>query len=148
MHTAIITAETLSILYLLILFFGMLLGEKKPRTSVAFIVCLAVAVIGVVTDFLSVTGPWYNFGGVIGFVVLVSLLVFSVQKRRAVGNKPLVFTVIFFIITYTSVFITLFTGIDSYMYVCMALVMMLVYMILQRGEIESGQMRERIMFEM
>ena len=34
------------------------------------------------------------------------------------------------------------------MYVCMSLVMMLSYIILQTGEIEKGQLREKIMFEM
>ena len=229
MHIAIITAEVISLLYLFILLFSMLRGEKKHRTSIAFIACLGVAVIGVGMDLLSyvleytsvnsfwltvvnmlsffgydfelmafaiyvwtivsekgerslklvrfieiacfidivfvtigtvtknlfyiedgcfVTGPWYVFGGVTGFIILVSLLVFAVKQRKIAGNKPVVFTVIFFAITYISIFITLFTGIDSYMYVCMALVMMLVYLILQRGEIEHGQMRERIMLEM
>ena len=96
---------------------------------------------------LYITGPWYDLGGVIGFVVLVSLLAFAIKKRKTVGKKPVVFVVIFFVITYTSIFITLFTGIDSYLYVCMSLVMQLVYIILQAGEIEQGQMRERIMFE-
>ena len=229
MHTAIIVAEALSILYLLILLFSMLRGEKKHRTAIVFILCLVVAITGVGMDLLSyvleytsvnnfwltvvnmlsffgydfelmafaiyvwtivaekgevsqrfvrfintacmadilfviagtvtgklfriedgnfVTGSWYNLGGVAGFIVLFSLLVFAVKKRRTVGSTPLVFVVIFFVITYTSIFITLFTGIDSYMYVCMSLVMMLVYSILQRGEIEQGQMRERIMFEL
>lgn len=229
MHTAIIVAEALSILYLLIVFFSMLRGEDRHRTLVIFIVCLSVAIIGVGMDLLSyvleytstntfwltlvnmlsflgydfelmtfaiyiwtivaekekvsgsfvrfisiacivdilfvivgtvtgklfsieegnfVTGPWYNLGGVIGFIVLVSLFVFAVRKCKTVGNKPVIFVVIFFIITYASIFITLFTGLDSYMYVCMALVMTLVYMILQRGEIENGQMRERIVLEM
>ena len=229
MHTAIIVAEALSILYLLIVFFSMLRGEDRHRTSVIFIVCISVAIIGVGMDLLSyvleytstntfwltlvnmlsffgddfelmtfaiyiwtivaekekvsgsfvrfisiactvdilfvivgtvtgklfsieegnfVTGPWYNLGGVIGFIVLVSLFVCSVRKCKTVGNKPVVLVVIFFVITYASIFITLFTGLDSYMYVCMALVMTLGYMILQRGEIENGQMRERIMLEM
>ena len=228
MHTAIIAAESVSILYLLILLFSILKGDNKHRTSTAFIICIVVAVIGVVMDLLSyaleytsaksfwltvvnmfsffgydyelmsfaiyiwtvvaekekvvqsfvrfiniaclidilfviigtitgnlfriedgnfITGPWYNLGGVVGFIVLVSLLVFSIKKREAVGNKPMIFVIIFFVITYVSIFTTLFTGIDSYLYVCMALVMMLVYIILQRGEIEQGQMRERIMFE-
>lgn len=95
-----------------------------------------------------VTGPWYNLGGVAGFIILISLLVFAIKKRKTVGRTPVIFTVIFFVITYTSIFITLFTGIDSYMYVCMSLIMLLVYIILQTGEIEQGQMRERIMLEM
>ena len=229
MHTAIITAEALSILYLLILFFSMLREEDRHRTSIVFTVCIGVAIIGIVMDLLSyaleyisarsfwltvinmlsffgydfelmsfavyvwtivsekenvsrnflrfisiacladilfiiigtatgklfrieggyfVTGPWYNLGGVIGFIILVSLFIFSVKKRKTVGSTPMTFVVIFFVITYTSIFFTLFTGIDSYMYVCMALVMVLVYIILQRGEIESGQMRERIVLEM
>ena len=229
MHTVIITAEALSILYLIILLFSMLCGENKLRTSLAFLVCLGVAVFGTGMDLLSylmevtesnafwltlvnmlsflgydfelmafsiyvwtivaekekvsrrfvrfisaacgadilfvilgtvtgklfriedanfITGPWYNLGGVIGFIVLVSLLLFAVRKRRAVGNKPVIFVVIFFVITYTSIFVTLFTGIDSYLYVCMSLVMMLSYIILQTGEIEKGHLREKIMFEM
>lgn len=229
MHTAIIATEALSILYLLILLFSMLRGEEKHRTSIAFSICLCVAVLGVGMDLLSyilehtsagnflltivnmlsffgydfelvafavyvwtivaekekisrsfvrfisaacladilfiitgtvtgklfrieegyfVTGPWYNLGGVVGFIVLVSLLFFAVRKRKTVGSTPIIFIVIFIVITYTSMLITLFTGLDSYLYVCMALVMMLVYIILQTGEIEKGQMRERIMFEM
>ena len=219
MHTVIITAEAFSILYLIILLFSMLCGENKLRTSLAFLVCLGIAVFGTGMDLLSylmevtesnafwltlvnmlsflgydfelmafsiyvwtivaekekvsrrfvrfisvacgadilfvilgtvtgklfriedanfITGPWYNLGGVIGFIVLVSLLLFAVRKRRAVGNKPVIFVVIFFVITYTSIFVTLFTGIDSYLYVCMSLVMMLSYIILQTGEIEKA----------
>lgn len=229
MHTVIITAEVISIFYLLSLFISMLLRKEKHHTTTAFILCLGVAVIGVEMDLLSyvlehtsadpfwltvvnmfsffgydfelmafaiyvweivaeketvsrsfvrfiriacltdilfvtvgtvtgklfciedgnfVTGPWYNLGGVMGFVILVSLLVFSVKKRKTVGSTPVIFVVIFFVITYTSIFVTLFTGIDSYMYVCMSLIMLLVYIILQTGEIEQGQLRERIMFEL
>lgn len=229
MHSAIISAETVSLLYLLVILLSMLRGEKKHRTSQAFIMCLWVAVFGVGMDALSyvleltsaspfwltvvnmlsffgydfelmafafyiwtivaekedisrgfarfivisclvdilfvtfgtvtgklfriengnfVTGPLYNLGGVVGFIILISLLVFTIRKRRTVGNTPMVFVVIFFVITYISIFITLFTGLESYLYVCMALVMTLVYIILQRGEIEQGQLRERIMFEM
>ena len=229
MHTAVMAAEAVCILNLMILLFSKLRGEKTHPTSAAFIICLAVAVFGVGMDLLSyaleyticrtfglvlanmlsflgydfelmafsvyiwtmaaekedasrrfsryimivcavdilfvvvgtvtgqlfsiqsglyITGPWYDLGGVIGFVVLVSPLVFAIKKRKTVGKKPVVFVVIFFVITYTSIFITLFTGIDSYLYVCMSLVMLLVYIILQTGEIEQGQLREGIMFEM
>ena len=229
MHTAVMTAEAVCILNLMVLLFSMLFRKKTQRTSVAFIICLGVAAIGTGMDLLSyvleqtsagsfwlitvnmlsffgydfelmafaiyvwtivaekekaprsfarfmsalcladilfiiigtatgklfrieggnfITGPWYNLGGVIGFIVFVSLLVFAVRKRRTVGSTPVIFVVIFFVITYISMFITLFTGIDSYMYVCMSLVMLLVYIILQTGEIEQGQMRERIMYEM
>ena len=229
MHTAVMAAEAVCILNLVILLFSKLRGEKTHRTSVAFIICLGVAVFGVGVDLLSyvleytvrntfwlilvnmlsflgydfelmafsfyiwtmvaekgdvsrsfarfniivcaadilfvvvgtvtgqlfriengnyVTGPLYNLGGVMGFIVLVSLFIFAVRKRRTVGSTPAVFIVIFFVITYTSMFITLFTGIDSYLYVCMSLVMLLVYIILQTGEIEQGQLREGIMFEM
>ena len=228
-HTVIITAEVISIFYLLCLFLNMILRKEKHRTATAFILCLGVAVIGVEMDLLSyvlestsvdpfwltvvnmcsffgydfelmafavyvwtivaekepvsqsfvrfiriaclidilfvtvgtvtgklfriedgnfVTGPWYNLGGVMGFVILVSLLVFAVKKRKTAGSTPVIFVVIFFVITYTSIFVTLFTGIDSYMYVCMSLIMLLVYIILQTGEIEQGQLRERIMFEL
>lgn len=228
MHTAIIVAEALSILYLLILLFSMLRTGEKHRTSVAFTVCLGVAVIGVGTDLLSyaleyttsnhfwltvinmfsffgydfelmafavyicmiisekekaplsfirfigilclvdilftsigsvtgklfliedgnfIAGPWYDLLGVIGFIVLGSLFVFAIKKRKAVGNKPVIFVVIFFIVTYTLIFVSLITELESYIYVGMSFVMMLVYLILQRGEIENGQMRERIMFE-
>ena len=134
--------------------------KKLSRGFVRFIniACLAdilFVIVGTATGNLFriedgnfVTGPWYNLGGVIGFIVLVSLFIFALRKRKTVGNKPVIFIVIFFVITYVSIFITLFTGLDSYMYVCMTFVMMLVYMILQRGEIENGQMRERIMLEM
>lgn len=229
MHNAIISAETVSLLYLVVLLFSMLRRERKRYTSIAFIACLGVAIFGIGTDLLSfvlestsinvfwltlinmlsflgydfelmtfavyvwtivaekektpsnfvyfisaacvadiifvivgtvtgqlfriensnyVTGPWYILGGVVGFIVLVSLLVFTIKKRRTAGRTPTIFVVIFFVITYASMFITLLAGIDSYLYVCMALVMMLVYIILQTGEIEQGQMRERIMFEM
>lgn len=230
MHTAIMAAEAVCILNLMILLFSKLRGEKTHRTSVAFIICLGVAVFGVGMDLLSyilenysscdtfwlvlvnmfsflgydfelmafsfyiwtlvaekgdvsrefaafniiicltdilfvvigtatgqlfsiengnyVTGPLYNLGGVMGFIVLVSLFIFALRKRDTVGSTPSIFVVIFFVITYTSMFITLFTGTDSYMYVCMSLVMLLVYIILQNGEIEQGQMRESIMFEL
>ena len=123
--------------------------------STAFLADILFVITGTVTGKLFriedgnyVTGSWYNLGGVIGFIFLSGLLAFAVKKRSTAGNKPVIFIVIFFVITYVSMFISLFTGADSYLYVCMALVMMLVYMILQRDEIEYGQMRERIMFEM
>lgn len=229
MHTAVMAAEAVCILNLIVLLFSKLRGEKTHRTSIAFIICLGVAVFGVGMDLLSyalenttvspfwltlvnmlsflgydfeliafsyyiwtmvsekkevsrtfaryiniicvadilfvvigtltgqlfsiengefVTGPLYNLGGVVGFIVLVSLLVFAGKNRRTVGNTPLIFIVIFFVITYTSIFVTLFTGVESYMYVCMSLIMLLVYIILQTGEIEHGQISERIMLEM
>ena len=229
MHTAIVAAETVCVLNLIVLLISKLHGEKTHPTSAAFIACLGLAVFGVGMDLLSyvlegtsdnafllvvvnmfsflgydfelaafsvyiwtmvaekgngsrgfvrfiicicladilfvvvgtisgqlfsiqngafVTGPLYNFGGVMGFIVLVSLLIFAVKNRKDVGNTPFIFVVIFFVITYTSIFVTLFTGIDSYMYVCMSLVMLLVYIILQTGEIEHGQIRERIILEM
>ena len=229
MHTAIIAAEAICLLNLIVLLFSKLTGEKAHPTSVAFIICLAVAVFGVGMDLLSysleytavstfwlvlvnmlsflgydfeliafsyyiwtmvaekgktgrafasyiscicvadilfvvigtvteqlfsiqngvfVTGPLYNLGGVTGFIVLVSLFVFALKKRKTVGSTPLIFVIIFFVITYTSIFITLFTGIDSYLYVCMSLIMLLVYIILQTGEIEQGHISERIMLKL
>ena len=212
MHTAVMTAEAVCILNLMVLLFSMLFRKKTQRTSVAFIICLGVAAIGTGMDLLSyvleqtsagsfwlitvnmlsffgydfelmafalyvwaivaekgkaplsfvrfigalcladilfiiigtvtgklfrieggyfVTGPWYDLGGVTGFIVLVSLLAFSIRKTGTVGRTPVIFTLIFFVFTYISIFITLFTGIDSYMYVCMSLIMLLVYIILQ-----------------
>lgn len=228
MHTVIIVAETFSILYLLILFFGLVHSREKQRTAVMFGVCLLVAVGGVGVDLLSyvleytfvnsfwlivvnmlafvgydfelmafaiyvwtivsekekiswifvryiyglcladvlfvligtlngklfyiengnfIEGSWYNYGGIIGFIVLTSLLIFAVKKRKSVGYKPTMFVAIFFVSTYVPIFITFFTGIEPYTYVCMSLIMLLVYIILQTGEIEQGKLHERIACE-
>lgn len=228
MHTVIIVAETFSILYLLILFFGLVHSREKQRTAVMFGVCLLVAVGGVGVDLLSyvleytfvnsfwlivvnmlafvgydfelmafaiyvwtivsekekiswvfvryinglcladvlfvligtlngklfyiengnfIEGSWYNYGGITGFIVLTSLLIFAVKKRKSVGYKPTMFVAIFFVSTYVPIFITFFTGIEPYTYVCMSLIMLLVYIILQTGEIEQGKLHERIACE-
>ena len=138
-----------------------IVAEKEPisKSFVRFI-CVACftdvlfITVGTVTGYLFhiengnfTTGPWYNLGGVMGFIILASLLVFAIKKRKTVGNKPMIFVVIFFVITYVSMFVTLFTGVDSYVYVCMSFVMLLVYIILQTGELEQGRLHERIAYE-
>ena len=42
MHTAVMAAEAVCILNLIVLFISKLRGEKTHRTSVAFIICLGV----------------------------------------------------------------------------------------------------------
>lgn len=229
MHIAVITAEITASLFLLILLGSMLHGEKKSRASVTFILCLSLAILGMVTDILSyvlesaavnpmaliiinmlsffgfdfelaafayyiwaliaekenvspgfsrfiivacvldlafvlfgtvtgglfriengefTTGVLYNFAGVFGFIILVCLFVFAFGKRKTAGAKPAAMVVIFFLLTYAAMMVTLTTGADSFMYVGMALAMMLSYISLQFGEIEKGRLRERVVLEM
>ena len=92
MHTAIIATEALSILYLLILLFSMLRGEEKHRTSIAFSICLCVAVLGVGMDLLSYILEHTSAGNFL--LTIVNMLSFFGYDFELVAFAVYVWTIV------------------------------------------------------
>lgn len=94
-----------------------------------------------------VRGPWYDYIGIIQIAVLCYLFVFIAFGYRFIGLSAVLSIGTYFFLPTAASIIDRTTDLGNYVYPAMSLVMMIVYVMLQSGELEKGRMRERIMFE-
>ena len=92
-------------------------------------------------------GPLYVYNGIPQLLVLFIFFVYVLCRKKDIGRK-IVFTMgTYFIFPLTAaVFDIIFPGL-SVVYPASTLVMVVVYINLQSGEIERARMREKLMFE-
>lgn len=92
-------------------------------------------------------GPLYVYNGLPQLFVLFWFCVFVLSLKKDVGRKIVFSMAAYFIFsTAAAVFDIIFPGL-SIVYPASALVMVIVYITLQSGEIETARMREKLMYE-
>ena len=93
-------------------------------------------------------GPWYTAYVIINIIsMLLSLVVFFIY-RKSLSRHDVIATLPYIIFPCIAAAINTVAPEFSYAYPSVVLALLLVYMSLQSGEIEQGQMRERIVLEL
>ena len=93
-------------------------------------------------------GPWYTAYVIINILaMLLSLVVFFIY-RKSLLRHDIIATLPYILFPSIAAVINTFDPAFSYAYPAVVLALLVVYLTLQSGEIEQGQMRERIMFEL
>ncbi len=93
-------------------------------------------------------GPWYTAYVIINIISMLLSLVVFFTYRKSLSRHDIIATLPYIIFPCIAAAINTIAPEFSYAYPAVVLALLLVYMSLQSGEIEQGQMRERIMFEM
>ena len=93
-------------------------------------------------------GPWYTAYVIINIIAMLLSLVVFITYRRSLSRRDIIATLPYIIFPCIAAAINTIDPEFSYAYPSVVLALLLVYISLQSGEIEQGQMRERIMFEM
>ena len=93
-------------------------------------------------------GPWYTAYVIINIISMLLSLVVFFTYRKALTRHDIIATLPYIIFPCIAAAINTINPEFSYAYPAVVLALLLVYMCLQSGEIEQGQMRERIMLEL
>ena len=93
-------------------------------------------------------GPWYKAYVIINIAAMLLSLVVFFTYRKSLSRHDTIATLPYIIFPCIAAAINTVDPEFSYAYPSVVLALLLVYMSLQIGEIEQGQMRERIMFEL
>lgn len=92
-------------------------------------------------------GPWYTAYVIINIVAMLFSLVVFFTYRKYLSRHDVIATLPYIIFPSIAAAINTVDPKFSYAYPAVVLALLLVYVSLQSGEIEQGQMRERIMLE-
>lgn len=94
-----------------------------------------------------VAGPLYDYVGAIQILLLVYYAVFVISRRKALGNRAVFAVSSYFVLPVFAALYEWTIQNVSFVYTAVGCVMMIIYVSLQSGEIEKGQMREKLMRE-
>lgn len=137
------------------------LNEKKPINRwyalVTSLVCISdflLVVIGAIVGKMFtiengayVAGSWETANGVLQVVILLVFLGFILSKWHNFGTHAALILCLYVVLPSVTAILqwTLVNG--SYVYVAIALDMVLIYVSIQRDALEKGRLREKIMLE-
>ena len=93
-------------------------------------------------------GPWYTAYVIINIISMLLSLVVFFTYRKSLSRRDIIATLPDIIFPCIAAAINSIVPEFSYAYPAVVLALLLVYLSLQSGEIEQGQMRERIMLEL
>ena len=93
-------------------------------------------------------GPWYTAYIIINIISMLLSLVVFITYRKSLSQRDIIATLPYIIFPCIAAAINTIDPEFSYAYPSVVLALLFVYISLQSGEIEQGQMRERIMFEL
>ena len=141
---------------------------KDPRSvrlsiwpvHLAYAVCTLSALVMVITactgHFFTVksgtfvSGPLCDFAGLPEVLLTFILAIYAFIHRRAIGVNVMVANTVNFLLPVLAAAFAAASGASevTFVYTAMSLVMAIVYISLQSGEIDKGRMREKLMYEM
>lgn len=138
-----------------------LVQEKEPTSpwyahmvaiacSADFFFILVTSLLGenfTIKNGVFTPGPMYDYNGVLQIVMLFWFFIVILYKRKALGKKGVLTIGTYFVLPTIAALLQWTVMEESLVYVSVALVMSIVYVSLQAGEIEKGHLREKVMFE-